>query len=754
MAVTRDKVSCVIFGAPRNLPTNTLPTYTDLMKRYIQLRQDLKTDNGKYPSFLDISHKLCYEVEEIWEMASLPTVTHAQAIEKLRSFHNKYNTILKVYKGKKDQPNYQRRLSEFRDKANILFDLSKCKCSDMVSKCKCVKEQKVPAKEREFLQDQRGPRKMVIGSIDQEETSKLKRKAEREEANSKRIKKQKTDESTSQVRSAKSDEVDTDSDTDTNNDSVTVEDYIPESLKTTRKLDRECQKMTISLPSLAKACDRTGVSDRSAAVLATSVLHDLGVVSPIDRSKVIDRSKIRRERIKSREKLQQNADQFDHTDIEGIFFDGRKDKTLTQVLDVDNKYHRQTVLEEHISIIAEPGSSYFSHTTPTSGCSKDISESLIASLKEWNVKTDNITVVGCDGTNVNTGHIAGVIRRLEETFGHPLQWLVCLLHANELPLRHLFEALDGATTGPRGFSGSIGKQLLTCTEQPVSSFEPVQLTEQLSNVNPKELSTDQRYLLEMCNSISKGECSIDLARRNPGNLNHSRWLTTANRILRLYVSDENPSDNLKTMVTFIIRVYAPMWFTIKVQSSCKDGARHVHQMIVKSRYLSPKHKKIIDPVIHRNAYFAHPENLLLAMMTDHRPHIRKLGLRRVMKARAVKPSGKIRKFKIPAKLNFDAVEYFDMIDWAVCPISEPPVIKSMTDAELKELIMTEVTPTVSFPKFPCHTQSVERHVKLVTEAAKTVCGQKSRDGFIRARIASRQLMPTFESKRDFSHFTL
>src|SRR6218665_1943268 len=53
-------------------------------------------------------------------------------------------------------------------------------------------------------------------------------------------------------------------------------------------------------------------------------------------------------------------------------------------------------------------------------------------------------------------------------------------------------------------------------------------------------------------------------------------------------------------------------------SSCKDGARHLHQMIVKSRYLSPKHKKIVDPVIHRNAYFAHPENLLLAMMTDHR----------------------------------------------------------------------------------------------------------------------------------------
>ena len=58
----------------------------------------------------------------------------------------------------------------------------------------------------------------------------------------------------------------------------------------------------------------------------------------------------------------------------------------------------------------------------------------------------------------------------------------------------------------------------------------------------------------------------------------------------------------------------------------------------------------------------------------------------------------------------------------------------------------------SFSKIPCHTQAVERLVKLVTEASKAVCGRKSRDGFISARIASRQLMAKFESKRDFTHF--
>ena len=71
-----------------------------------------------------------------------------------------------------------------------------------------------------------------------------------------------------------------------------------------------------------------------------------------------------------------------------------------------------------------------------------------------------------------------------------------------------------------------------------------------------------------------------------------------------------------------------------------------------------------------------------------------------MKARAANPSGQIRRFKVPAKLNFDIMEYFDMIDWAVCPLSEPPFIKAMTDAELRDLITMKVAQTVIFPKSP------------------------------------------------------
>lgn len=48
-----------------------------------------------------------------------------------------------------------------------------------------------------------------------------------------------------------------------------------------------------------------------------------------------------------------------------------------------------------------------------------------------------------EGTNVNTGRKSGVIVLLEKYLQNPIQWLICQLYANELPLRHLFQHFDG-----------------------------------------------------------------------------------------------------------------------------------------------------------------------------------------------------------------------------------------------------------------------------------------------------------------------
>ena len=75
----------------------------------------------------------------------------------------------------------------------------------------------------------------------------------------------------------------------------------------------------------------------------------------------------------------------------------------------------------------------------------------------------------------------------------------------------------------------------------------------------------------------------------------------------------------------------------------------------------------------------------------------------------------------------------------------------MTNTELQQFIVMDVTLTIVFPEFFCHSQAVGRLMKVVTivcgpkskAASKAVCGPKSQDRFIRARTAFRQSMPRF-----------
>ena len=181
-------------------------------------------------------------------------------------------------------------------------------------------------------------------------------------------------------------------------------------------------------------------------------------------------------------------------------------------------------------------------------------------------------VVGCDGTNVNTGVSSGAIRLLEIELKRPLQWFICMLHINELPLRHILLKLDGVTTGPRAFSGRIGKAIQDCEKLPILTFAAIDGPDLPALSKDIDLSTDQRYLYDMCCSIKTGKCDDDLANKKPGPVNHSRWLTTATRILRLYVATEKPSKKLMTLSSYVVKVYVPVWFSIKTKWSCIHGA--------------------------------------------------------------------------------------------------------------------------------------------------------------------------------------
>ncbi|XP_061717533.1 uncharacterized protein LOC133525257 [Cydia pomonella] len=729
----RSGKKCPIFVNGQELPQNVLPTYEDVIRYYLLVTQNIQQRQDRVKI---TAETVATEIEKIWTRASIPFIEHRTIVARIKAYHDKYRFILKPYQKRKSNDNYLQKLQQFKTDSKKLFDIASCKCSCFIS-CLCEKRRKIPIQERDFMIDQRNERKMMIGSIDLVTTKRFERKLERE-AKKTPCEKQELLTETGAIDIAKPRDGSSFS-REINNESSL------KPLLSVSEAPRNTSVPPVSYATVARTLDRYGISDRAGAALVSATLQDIGLITRESSDNIVDRSKIRRMRSKARETVMKQG----FTDIPEyicISFDGRKDKTLVQ-----EDSRRRVIVEEHITVLMEPGSKYLGHISLKSGKAKEIATSLCSFFAENSISLTNILAIGCDGTVVNTGNKAGIIKLIENQLQQPLQWLICQLHANELALRHLFDNLDGSTTGPKSFSGPIGKSLNNCELLPVKSFNAITCCLPDITKSRDDLSTDQLYLLEMCQAISKGECDERLAKRRPGKICHSRWLTTANSILRLYIATENPAKNLKILTEFVIKVYAPMWFRIKTHPSCIHGAKHLFDTIQLSRYLPDKLKKVIDPVIQRNGYFGHTENILIAMLADDRKHNRELALRRILKIRD-SSTGRtpMRVFKVP-KFNFEAQDFTELVAWD--KPSEPPLTKIYpTDVILAALMDPEKNTSEIlqvFQDIPCHTQGTERCIKLVTESCAAVCGQNRREGWIRNKIKSFQVMPSFNTKKEY-----
>jgi len=216
-------------------------------------------------------------------------------------------------------------------------------------------------------------------------------------------------------------------------------------------------------------------------------------------------------------------------------------------------YHRKTRTEEFPDYVMLPDNAYLGHISRKRSTSEGILNSILELFAVNTIDASELCAIGCDGTAVNTESRGGVILRLEKVINRPLQWLICQLHGNELPLRHLMEYLDGPTSGPGGFSGPIGKRLTGSELLSVMNYVAIDSSIQnMPAIDRDSSSTDQKYLLEIFEGVVSGDCPIRLSERASGALNHSTWPTTVNRILRLYIGTEYPSAKLKTLVSFIM----------------------------------------------------------------------------------------------------------------------------------------------------------------------------------------------------------
>jgi hypothetical protein len=117
--------------------------------------------------------------------------------------------------------------------------------------------------------------------------------------------------------------------------------------------------------------------------------------------------------------------------------------------------------------------------------------------------------------------------------------VVCTLHLNELPFRHVFVEIDGPTDSKNTFKGPIGKILPKVEELEFNPrFKKITegpglptIAEEVAN----DLSSDQRLLLLVFESVRTGVIKKELHSLCPGPISHSRWPTHGCRCCLLYM---------------------------------------------------------------------------------------------------------------------------------------------------------------------------------------------------------------------------
>ena len=629
-------------------------------------------------------------------------------------------------------------------KLNQLLDICSCTCfvnsqkSDIkLEICKCQDSLKIPEEELEFYIDQKFERAQFISSSRDLKTqqkydlekARFARKAQREEPN--RIQKQKVRESSNfnyidpTTSYFASNYLDLDDD---DNDYAEPQSSPEKSGPKYNKNDYRC---------FISYAERLGLKDKAIAGLINALNVDYGITEP---TFYTCEQKITS--LKQKYGLERTKSHFENDELVCISFDGKR---------CDVKGTRKSTKEEVITCVSEPEGNYLHHFIPENTKADTIATDVFHVIQTYNSQ-DSLLAALVDGTNSNTGVSGGAIRYLEIYLGRSLQWLVCLLHYNELPFNKIVKLYSGKTTGPRSRSGELGKEIeKTVTEvKPIVDFEFI--PGKVDTINSTLLlNSDQKYLYDLCHCCQSKmgkEIFIQMYGdnpRGPSALSTARWLTYAIAICRLKIQTKVASEDLDRLVTIVLNMYAPNFFNIKSNSDASMGSKHYFNILNDARnVLTEDEFEEANISIEFNSFMAHSENILLCAAYDSDLEIRRKGIDLILKARRKNDPTVLRQFVKPKKINYKAKNYFELLDKS--EIYEPPLLRNFSNERLLECAAGRDLP---LSNIPCHSTNTERAVQNTTNACATVIGQDRRHEFLLNLTDNRSKIPTRFKKEDF-----
>ena len=201
-------------------------------------------------------------------------------------------------------------------------------------------------------------------------------------------------------------------------------------------------------------------------------------------------------------------------------------------------------------------------------------------------------------------------------------------------------------------------------------------------------------------------------------------------ILRLYATQEHPSNNLVILAKFLTYLYFPSWFQIKEHHFITDRAKYCFDILVKVKTFSDdQERKLSFKVLQGNVFFANDENVFFAVLADDNEEICNKAVLQALAIRETKSknicgeseesptttsNGFIRRF-LTLSLNFEATCYYGMINKLSASVEEPSLTQNLLDNNIAK---TQHSTPICLQ--PCHNQAMKCHMKVITEALVAV----------------------------------
>ena len=803
-------------SAPKELLQSELPTLRAVLLLGLHLQEQRLIDKRNYGQ-TELAQDLSEAILVPWKRANdlfkPPVIINMKSISKrvLSDWQMAIKVSNKQVK-KAEAEKFGKKLDKLYDLTKCRCPITTCaefKCAEMEGKackskfhitCHCAREEKLPLLELGFILSQRSKISekggmQITRQADIAESNRQKKALQRKELLEMRQNSKESKEASKEAAlKERADEYHDDQFGDENANVAHID--IDMDLCNDTSLGLVSKRNMLDISQTAQTAIRYETGSREAAALVSSFLGDLiraGIVDKDMAYLAVDQSKMQRAKDMVMTNSREKGEAVTKEDkIKCVMFDSRIDHTLVKRLDAETqKFYPRVEKEDHYTITDGAGR-YLHHLTKPgkaeenkekeifvienvedvesgddennndieSNPVKKPAENVADMLVEWFKRVgidESVQFLSGDSTNSNTGWKAGIITWVEKKLNKKVTWLICALHCNELLLRHLMEKLDGKTDSKTGFSGPLGKLLKKVPDMKrTQTFKKINLGPDLIELSDdiiSDLSTDQELSYKLVKAVRSGHLSRDIALRKPGAIVHSRWLTFAETMCYLWMSDhgleEDLYNRLELIVTFVVSVYFPMWFNIKVKHSWLEGPRHVLTQLSLIQLQSCEVQDIVIPYARSSAWFSHSEAVLQTMLCSNQREDRVFAVEKILEIRGDSMYGsmKPRARRLP-ELNVNARDLQSLISWKN---SHEPVL---TCHMAKEEIIKMKDQAMVVPYYCVHTQGIERAVKEVTQASEAVYGFERRDGWIRARANNRNLMPKLGTKKDLENLVL